>query len=343
MKRILLVIILIISYSNLFSQYEIDSLDFENFDFENDSTFIRLDKEIEESQKIFEYSKGYFPKSLDILRRWFFDFGIGSIWDQAPGIFSKSFYPTKFGFSGKSQDDDELETREKFSNEESDEGDKFDVTNYSTFRLSFVYPIYIGYLGLGIGIDNVKGCLYSVDRTKSFLGYDNKPVGFKEISTIILDETHFNLNANFMLPIYGGLIQSKESMGSFYYLSFAYDYNHAILTDASQVIQIANHKNEIRYSNGNDYQYLFKEDELKTLNKNREYLSLGIGVIGSGGGLDFKFDFISKFSITSILNDANWNQNIYYFSMGFSLDSLVSSLVAALTPAQKKPAVKKKK
>ncbi len=343
MKRIFFVVILLISSLSVFAQDEIDSLDFENFDFENDSTFAKLDKEIEESQKIFEYTKGYFPKSLNILSSWFFDLQIGGIWDQAPGIFSKSFYPTKFGFSGKSQDEDELETREKFSNEENDEGDNFNITTYSSYRLSYVVPIYIGYLGLGFGIDNISGCIYSVDRTKSFLGYDNKPVGFKEISTITLDETHLNLNANFMLPIYGGLIKSKESMGAFYYLSIGYDYNHAFLSSASQVIQIANHKNEIRYSNGNDYQYLFKEDELKTLNKNREYLSLGLGIIASGGGIDFKFDISSKFSMDSILKDANWNQNIYYFTMGFSLDKIVSELISAFTPPPNKTKVKKTK
>lgn len=343
MKRIIFVLILIVSSVNLFSQDTIDTLDLGDFDFENDSTFINLDKEIEESQKIFDYSKGYFPKSLDIFSRWYLNWYIGNAHDQAFGIFSKSFRPTKFGFSGKAQDEDELETREKFSEDENSQGDKFNITMYSCIRLNYLMPVYVGYLGLGFGFDNIRGRLYSVDKTKSFLGYDNKPVSFKEISTVFFDETHFNLHANFILPIYGGLIKSKESIGSFYYLKFEYDYNYCFISDASQVIQIANHKDEIRYSNGNDYQYLFKSEELKTLERNRPYIGLGLGVIACGAGLDVKFEFNTKLSMNSILKDANWNQNFIYFNLGFSLDRLVSAIIDSFKVPAQKPTVKKTK
>ena len=122
------------------------------------------------------------------------------------------------------------------------------------------------------------------------------------------------------MPVYGIFFKSNIiSVSSFYYLRGSIGASYAITTDATQYIQIADIKNQLRYSNAQDTATLSNAIRLPNLNRFRYELEFSAGWHLSFERVIFNFELYSTYPISSVINDAVWKQYIVGIRTGLGI------------------------
>jgi len=314
--RLFLAIFFISVYS-LSAQDEKDSIiDFENLDYD------KL-KEKLTSKIVIKKSSGWLPYPVDN----FYEIGFYmdspfSSYELAENISSSNFFLKENRLSGDIDLDREIKDKyrwekEKFS-EILDEG--FPESSYGNYGINFNLSAGLPFIiGGKLGIAYSDALLYSLDKSKKFLNFENKLIPFKEMNIFYLDDWSFSFAAQIEQPIYGIFANSNGvSIFSYYYLKLAYSVDIPFYNKVKQYLQNANKKNELRYENGTDRKYLInkKYDNLK-FNRNSILIALGWKG-GNLGTVSFGFELQARFLQTSLLDDANWKQ--FHFGININLN-----------------------
>ena len=271
----------------------------------------------ERTAKKMEESHGWFPKSITGMKQHGAVFCFGDNFDIAKGIRSKSFAPTSNPFS----DDIFFKNKEReIKKPNSDEVyGEYPVTIYSEIGYDFLYsPDFPINLYGRIDVSQPLGLLYSREPKKHFLANNGNRKYLKEASIIYMYEWNLNAAFGFQIPIYGAFLKVGEiAVNSYYYLTMTPSFDFVFWSGATQYMQIANAKSEIRYKNGRDTIQMFEDKALPDLNRIRLGIDLAIGWNGAAGPVGTSFELFGYFPLTSVIDDAIWKQ--YRFGVRYKI------------------------
>jgi hypothetical protein len=288
---------------------ELDMSDLE--DMENDSDFM----------KEFDYSRGYFPSAIGWHTNISAFYSVGDVFDAADRISPSCFVKTAFPFSGSNplnNDDRRISKNNEIDNYERAYPENSLSRLGLGFHLSLPLPII---LDAGISVDFNDGMIFFSDKTKNYLSREGKIKQLKEAGIVYLDELFLSGNIGAKIPIYGGFFSLDDNYGSsIYYLYCGYTAGYVLRSEATQFLQIANAKSDLRYSNGKDTLRLISEERLTGLNKRREYLDIAFGWESEFNSIGLGLEARYSYPLTSAINEEKWLQ--HRFEIKFSIKFL---------------------
>lgn len=288
-----------------------------------DSLAVESEIDLTEEQDEIEISKissGYFP----IPQYWGLTVGFmfqpSILRNSAVGIRPTGLVETNFPYTSNYGNEDEyLNYKEKFS--EVDESE-FSSDESIAIGLDFKFTPDISIpieLRASSAIAWNSGSLYSEDKTKSYLHYNNTPESYLEIGHILLEETLLEFSGGVNIPIYGVYTSGAVDFSTSYSLYLGANLNEVLSSEATQYLQIGKPKDKIRYENGLDTLHLLTEVELPTLVKSRLYYEVGFSTGLEADGYGMLMDIKYMVPTQSILKDDYWRQSqfrmnfIFYF------------------------------
>lgn len=286
-----------------------------------DSIWREIEKEMKDfklEEDFFEhYSHGWFPSCY---RASTLTYGGTSfftdVYDKANFIQSTSFVPTVSGFCGKNPFiGSEQEIKEQNNNNDSEDG--YPVTSNNEYKLSFTLntPLPLQ-LRFDAGVRNSEGMLFANDTSRSFVNLSGVKQNIKEVSVLYLNEYNAVINAGLQIPFYGVFMKSDfMTMASYYYIRGAINGSYAVYSDALQYFQIADVKENLRYTNGYDTATVIQNSKLSSLNRLRTELEFSLGWNATFEVVSFNFEAFSTYPITSVVSDARWEQYFVGFRM----------------------------
>lgn len=267
------------------------------------------------------YSHGWFPSCYNAREFTIYGSSFSDVFDKANNIRSNSFVSTTNGFCGSSpyskRSYRDIKVMDK--DENTDEG--YPVTNNDEYKFyliqNLLIPLQLRFDG---GLRISEGMLFADDTTRSFLSLSGVKQNFQEVSVLHLKEHSAVVNIGLQMPVYGIFFKSNIiSVSSFYYLRGSIGASYAITTDATQYIQIADIKNQLRYSNAQDTATLSNAIRLPNLNRFRYELEFSAGWHLSFERVIFNFELYSTYPISSVINDAVWKQYIVGIRTGLGI------------------------
>ncbi len=259
-------------------------------------------------QKV-SHNSGWFPIPPNYFSKKVMNFSFGDNWDIARNLRSASFVPTTNGFSGiRPFDGDELERREAFTNEENDE---YKSTGH--FNIEYEWMFAFGNVPLfhrfGFNVTQNIGMLFTKDKSKSFLNYNNEKTPFTEGGIVTLEEWLIGLEYGWIIPIYGTIFNIDEFfLNSFYYLSVSGMIAVAVDCNGEQYMQVIDAKDQLRYSGGRDVYYMMKSRAFETIERFRAYADIALGWDFDIGPVGINVEMYYIHPLTSVLEDAWWGQ-----------------------------------
>lgn len=263
--------------------------------------------EVEDDLTLYQ-SAGWFPRPYAGFAFTFL-WESGDIWDRASGIRSASFVPTKFAFSHRNPygDSEERDIRESFSD---DNDDGYPSTGFSGYSLALTANLPLpAVLRLETGLLVTDGILFSSDRTRSFLTYNGSRRGFHEVGVVHLEEWLLKGSVGLNIPVYGAfLIAGEGAVSSYYYVHGGMTAMWQVSNRGTQYAQIADAKDDLRYSNGTDTVRLQPREAWDNTNTFRTAISVGIGWNVAAQFFSFSFEPFVLLPVTSVLTDAEWKQ-----------------------------------
>ncbi len=270
--------------------------------------------------KDIKYSYGWFPEIIKPFYSTYLSIGSLNTWDAASGITSKSlFSPTRGGFNSDiSLDKDERTIKKPFQlNDE----DAYPTTSYFALFAGFETRLFKWAYGYGnLGYQSNCSLLSSNDYTKSYLGRNGGKVDVKEANIIYLNEKGLYYGAGLSIPFYGAYLSAGENIASVYCLNVGLGGAYKFSSKATQYLQLANNKDEVRFKNGTDTLRLIDESTLANINRNRFFCEIGLSMkyFIPQGYTDF--GVVYALPLTRVLDDANWKQHSFriYISFGYS-------------------------
>ncbi len=255
-------------------------------------------------------SYGWFPKPTINFYNLALDFQTGDIYDIAHDIRPSGFVTTNSSFTGSNLiSRNERKIMRKNENNETD--DDYPATSYESYGLNFRFTPYIPLIFRIHAILSINdGMLFSVDESRSFLNLSGSKQNFKEAGIAYISEITLNSGINLIIPVYGAFANIEVPLQSYYYLSLGVSGAYVVSSDLTQYSQIADAKESLRYSNGQDTINLMKRERLSDLNKFRYYADVGIGweldIYKIGIGLEA---YVSL-PMNSVVTDEQWKQYI---------------------------------
>ncbi len=276
-------------------------------------------------------SHGWFPDRFDNSYHFGINFFMGDNNDMANNIRPESFSPTKNPFSSDipiPQEDRRIMepgsrafyTFNEYSGEGQDYSNaEYPRTGYWGFGLDFLMNLNLPFsLRFQTQFIMSDGLLFTEDKSKSFLN-NGKKKRFNEIGVVYLEEMFLNAGIGVQLPVYGGFVNMPDmQIASYYYIFSSINLDYAVLSQATQYMQIADAKNELRYDNLQDTLRLISEESFSTVNRFRPRFEFGFGwnLIGSSVGLGL--EIFGSIPLESVLDDAYWRQ--YKWGIKISLN-----------------------
>jgi len=268
---------------------------------------LRAPKKIEESH-------GWFPLSPAGMGQFgFLPAFAGDNFDVADFIRSKSFAPTSNPFSGNIFLDDKERVIKKKNKMES--YPVYPITSHGGIGFDYMYSpgIYIN-LYSRVVVSQTTGLLFSKEPTKHFLTKNGTRKKLKEAGILYLNEWSLNLSIGVQLPIYGAFLKVGEiGINSYYYLNVSPSADLVFWSGATQYLQIANAKSDLRYNNGRDTLQLFESIAMGNINRFRFGLDCAIGWNGGVGPIGLGFELFSYIPLSSVIDDATWKQYKFGF------------------------------
>lgn len=270
------------------------------------------------AEQIVNHSSGWFPIPPADFGKYSVVFDFGDNWDFARNLRSAGLVPTTNGFSGVRQfTKKQLERREPFTNEENDE---YKATSY--FNIEYEGIIAFGDIPIfhrfGINLTQNTGMLFTKDKTKNFLNYQNQKTPFTEGGIVTLEEWLVGLKYGWIIPIYGTIFNIDEFfLNSFYYISCSGMIAVAIDCNGEQYMQVIDAKDQLRYSGGRDVFYMMKSHAFDTIERFRAYADIGIGWNFDAGPVGIITELFCIYPLSSVLEDAWWGQMKAGFRIGF--------------------------
>ncbi len=242
-------------------------------------------------------------------------------YDRAMNLRSSSLQPTAFPFTWCDPYEDSDERKIMKPNSDKEEDDGHPSTSYNEHMLTFILqpPIPL-MLRLGAGFHWTEGLLYSNDTTRAYLSLAGVKRNFREEGVVYLKEVLLSGYAGLQIPVYGGFIDMEAlRLGSYYYLFGGLGASWAFSSKATQYVQIANVKDDLRYSNGTDTVTLIDKAKLPGLNTIRTSIELGVGWNLAFDSFALGFELFGSIPQTSVLKDADWKQYVVgaRFSIGY--------------------------
>jgi hypothetical protein len=315
MKSILFILIFFITFSTLFAWQEddddatwnLDTLDYRNLDFEADFEF--------------KASYGWFPTIYTSGLSYIFYFSSGDIYDEAQITNSNFLAPSRLPLIADIQmDSDEKTIRKAYSKDEDEDGPE---TSYGEVGLGLRLKMTTNnFFRLKLGYFWDLSLLGAVDRSKRFLNNTGNIRMLKEANLLQLDEHGIAFNAGFEIPIYGVFASTEDSdLESFYHIYGGLSGSHSFISEASQYLQIANAKDDLRYNNGRDTLNLINEQQLGNINLTKMRFEFGIGSRFLMDGSGFGFEITYSYPITSLFNDDRWLQHIIKFDLSIFINN----------------------
>jgi hypothetical protein len=275
-----------------------------------------LDTLIETKPNLYK-SSGWFPNPIPKSHYFSISFKFGDIYDITSGLYSKSFTPTKLPFTGDenlSSDNRKirkaLSVKSFFSSPSTSYGE-MELSHHLSTGLNFL-------LKSSFSSGVLTSMLFSEDESRNYLGADGLKKSFKEVSIIELNEWYIQAGIGPVIPIYGGFLDvNDEIIASYYSITAKLSAQYSLWSSANQYYQIADAKDQLRYSSKSDTLRTLSEVKLTGLNRFRYGvdLSLSWDLNTQGGGMGLSFD--SFIPLSSVINDGDWKQ--YKFALKWSI------------------------
>lgn len=269
-------------------------------------------------------SYGWFPKPIGHF--WGIVLNVNSygVYGTKHSIFSQAFAPTKYPFMTFQQiDDDERKIKKTFSNDDESEFPSTSTTIYGMGVCSNLWSPVI--FRLNAGYLSSETCFYSSDNTREFLRDDGTKRRFNEVNVYDIHQKGINLNGGIEIPLWGAFIKQDINIASYYYFYCDYNVNFILSQKASQYIQNANVKDELKYRSGTDTVRLFFEQEPRYVNTTQSSVELGLGWNLQIQDFGFKIEIYYQHPLTPFFTDAD--SRLYHIGGRFNLN-IVSILQA---------------
>ena len=272
-----------------------------------------------ESDLFGKYSHGWFPQaspaqSLSLT----FPVLYSNVYDAGNSIRSRSFVPTTAPFGWRNPfESNEQDILKPNSDEVADDGYPF--TSYGEYGLSYTFSLPMPLILRGDArLSIVDGMIFSNDTTRSYLTLSGLKRPLKEVSVLHLEQYLLSGSVGFNIPFYGVFLEwDAMSVSSYYYLHAAASAGFAVSSKATQYMQIANVKDELRYGNGSDTVTVMEAGRLSELNRFRTAIDVGLGWNFSAAvGTFFVEAFVSA-PLSTVVRDAEWRE--YYVGFRFGL------------------------
>ncbi len=259
--------------------------------------------------QLMHYSSGWFPSafaSTSLIA--FTDVLYSDIFDRGDQLRSSSFVDTPFAFTWH----DPFAGGEQniYKPNSSEETDDHPHTSYDEYALGYLIGLPMPLILRVKGAFQMQdGLIFSLDTTRSFLGYDGRKRSLKEVGVVYLEEYLIGGTAGVQIPIYGVFFNSEmTTISSYYYLHASIGGTYAIVSRGTQYEQIANAKDEIRYGNGQDTVTLQSKTRFDQLRRFRTNYEFGLGWNVSFESFVFDFETFITVPITPVLRDTDWKQ-----------------------------------
>lgn len=266
--------------------------------------------EFGESDLFDHYSHGWFPQAgaaQTLLLTSMFLYA--DEFDVAHNIRSRAFVPTTAPFDRRNPfEGDERTILKSNSDEEADDG--YPVTDFAEFGLSYTYNLPMpAVLRADASLQIVDGLIYSNDTTRSYLTLSGLKRPLKEVGVITLEQYALSGKIGLNIPIYGVFLDWEAfTISSYYYLHAGVSAAYTVSSKATQYMQIANAKDELRYGNGADTVVVMDNVRLAGLQRLRTGLDMALGWnFAAAFGTFFVEAFVSVPS-GSLLDDAYWGE-----------------------------------
>lgn len=270
--------------------------------------------------KDIKYSYGWFPEIIKPFFSIYVCTGAMNTWDEARGINSKSlFAPASGGFNSDiSLDNTERTIKKPFSlNDE----DVYPTTSYFSIYAGFETRLMKwAYVYGNLGYLSNCSILASNDYSKSYLGRNGGKVDVKEANIIYLNEKGLYYGIGLSIPFYGAFLSAGDNIASLYCLNLGLGGAYKFSSRATQYLQLANNKDEVRFKNGTDTLRLIDEATLPNINRSRFFVEIGLSMKSVMSKALMDFGFVYALPLTRVLDDANWKQHGFriYVSIGYS-------------------------
>lgn len=267
-----------------------------------------------------KYSYGWMPTIVHQFYGIYINLGSFDTWDAARGITSKSlFSPAVGGFnSDLSLDKNERTIKKPFSlNDET----VYPATSYFTIFAGFETRMTKwAYIYGNLGYSSNCSLLSSNNYSKSYLGRNGGKVDVKEANIVYLNEKGLYYGTGLSIPFYGAYLSAGDNMCSAYCLNLGLSGAYRVSSKATQYLQLANNKDEVRFKNGTDTLRLIDESTLANINRHRFYVEMGLSMKSVMSKAMMEFGFVYALPLTRVLDDADWKQHSIrvFISIGYS-------------------------
>lgn len=262
-------------------------------------------------------STGMFPADRFGNYNYSFFIDLAYNFNIASNLRSKYLVETKYPFTGRSGlNDDERKIKKAFSFAEEEEYPEPYFSNIGlSAEVSTGIPLILKF---NFAISWANSLINSIDNSKYYINKFGELKQLKEACIYYLDETLLNLGIGFLIPIYGAYFEGLgQKTSSIYYLYTGFNYKYPLKSQSIQFYQIANAKDDIRYSNGIDTMVVYSKSYAKGINLNRYNLELGLGYDFKAMNYGLFLQIFVNYQLNSFLVDANWHQ--YQFGLKFGL------------------------
>jgi hypothetical protein len=211
------------------------------------------------------------------------------------------------------------EERTILSRDNEPSSERYPVTDYGEYGLRFNYHLpFPAIVRLEGSYRRIDGILFSEDTTKSYLSYDGIPRGFREISVLHHRQHALSGTVGLQIPVYGVFLDSDfGSIGSYYYVAAGVGGDYALVTYTTQYAQIADAKDQLRYSNNQDTVRQLHESNVPGINRLRTSVETAIGWGFNAEFFVVGFELFLSVPTESMLTDGFWRE--YYGGMRFNV------------------------
>lgn len=265
------------------------------------------------------YSHGWFPQAFAARSLSFTTlFPYADVFDHANDIRSTGFVPTTAPFNHHNPySSGEREIQEPNQNKEIEDA-VYPVTNFSEYGLSFTLNLPMpAILRADASLQIADGLLFANDTTRSYLTLAGNKGSLKEVNTLFLSQYAIAGKIGVSIPFYGVFLASEAlTIGSYYYLNVGVSGAYTVSSKATQYVQLANVKEDLRYGNGMDTLTLIDQRTLNQLDRVRTAAEVALGWNVSAEFGTFFFEAFLSRQLNSVLNDADWKQYYVGFRLG---------------------------
>ncbi|MCC7439421.1 MAG: hypothetical protein IT211_13095 [Armatimonadetes bacterium] len=265
------------------------------------------------------YSHGWFPQAFAARSLSFTAlFPYADVYDHANDIRSSGFVPTTAPFNhGDPYSSGEREIQQPNQNKEIEDA-VYPVTNFSEYGFSFTLNLPMpAILRADAALQIADGVLFSNDTTRSYLTLAGNKGSLKEVNTLFLNQYAVAGKIGISIPFYGVFLVSEAvTIGSYYYLNVGVSGAYTVSSKATQYVQLANVKEDLRYGNGMDTLTLMDQRTLNQLDRVRTGAEVALGWNVSAEFGTFFFEAFLSRQLNSVLKDADWKQYYVGFRLG---------------------------